>query len=110
MGIANTTRAKAQAAVSKAQAEVTELSTELKRTQTLLEGSDAAGELLDSVSDVAILGSLTGSLRDDITVDQAQLKAEADALAAKLSAAQSRLEMAQRAQNAVHAVIGAEDS
>ena len=109
MGIANTTRAKAQAAVSKAQAEVTELTTELKRTQTILEGSDAAGELLDSVSDVAFLGSLTGSLRDDITVDKAKLHAEADALAAKLSSAQSRLEMAQRAQAAVHAVIGPDD-
>jgi len=106
MGIANTTRAKAQAAVSKAQAEVAELSNELTKTQNLIEGSDAAGELLDSVSDVAIIGSLTGTLRGDLVVDKAQLEADADQLTAKLSAAQSRLELALRAQSAVHAVIG----
>lgn len=109
MGIANTTRAKAQAAVSKAQAEVAEISNELKHTQTLLEGSDAAGELLESVSDVAFIGSLTESLRGDLVVDKAQLRAQADELTAKLSAAQSRLEIAQRAQAAVHAVIGADE-
>jgi hypothetical protein len=109
MGIANTTRAKAQAAVSKAEADVAELTNELKKTQTMLEGSEAAGELLDSVSDVAIIGSIAGSLRDDMGVDKAQLRAQADDLTAKLSAAQSRLEMAKRAQAAVLAVVGAED-
>lgn len=106
MGIANTTRAKAQAAVSKAEAEVAELTNELAKTQKMLEGSDAADELLESVSDVAIIGSIAGSLRGDLGVDKAQLRAQADELTAKLSSAQSRLEMAKRAQAAVHAVIG----
>jgi hypothetical protein len=109
MGIANTTRAKAQAAVSKAEADVALLTNELTKTNKMLEGSDAADELLESVSDVAFIGSIAGSLRADLGVDKAHLRAQADDLAARLSAAKSRLEMAKRAQAAVLAVVGPED-
>lgn len=108
MGIADTTRAKAQAAVSRAEADVTEIQTELKRAQSQLEGSGAARELLDSVADVAVIGPLTDGLRDEIGVDKAQLKAEVDRLTAELSAAQDKLNLALKTQAAVIAVIGAD--
>ena len=70
MGMADTARARAQAEVSKAQAQVTGLQVELARAQDVLKGSEAGGDLLDSVKDVKVVGDLTGGMRDQSKVDQ----------------------------------------
>ncbi len=109
MGITDTARAKARAAVSKAEAEVIEIKAELAKVDTAHEGAGAAGELLDSVKGVALVGSLTQGMRDDMGVEAAKLQAEADRLRAELSAAQTRLDLALKAQAAVLAVVGEGD-
>ena len=106
MTIADTARAKAQAAVSQAEAQVADLQSQLNRAKATLEGTDAAGDLLGSVKDVNVVGSLTSGLRDSVGVDRAKAQAEVDRLTAALSAATDKLTMAKRAQSALVTVVG----
>ena len=106
MGIADTTRARAKAAVSAAQANVIEYEAELKQAQALMEGASAASELLGSISGLAVIGGLADAIRDDMTVDRAKLQAEIDRITADLRAAEGKLARAQKAQAALIAVIG----
>lgn len=106
MGITETARAKAQAAVSKAEAEVTRISAELNQAKRQLASTDSAGDVLDSVKEVAVLGPLTSGIRDQVDVDQAQQRAEVDRLAAELRVAQDKLDLARKAQDALIAVVG----
>lgn len=108
MDIAATARAKAQAAVSEAQADVTRLTSELEAAQRQAEDRNAASQLLDSVANTPLVGSLTEGLRDKTGVDQAQDKADIDRLTAELSAAQDKLSLALKAQSAINAVTGAD--
>ncbi len=106
MGIVDTSRARAKAAVSAAEANVTEIQAELKQAQALQEGSAAANELLGSLSGVAFIGGLADALREDMTVDRAKLNAEIDRITAELRAAESKLNMALKTQAALLAVVG----
>ena len=108
MGIADTTRARAKAAVSAAQANVIEYEAELKQAQALMEGSSAASELLGAISGLAVIGGLADAIRDDMTVDRAKLQAEIDRITADLRAAEGKLARAQKAQAALLAVIGSD--
>jgi hypothetical protein len=109
MAITDTARAKARAAVSKAEARVAEVQAELTRTRTELEGTDSAGELLESVSDVAVVGSLTSGMRGQVVVDRAKLQAELDQLTADLSEANDKLDIARKAEAVVLAVVGPDE-
>lgn len=106
VGFTDTARAKAQAAVSKAEADVASVRAELNRAKASLEGTTATGGVLDSLKDVAVVGSLTSGLRDESAVDQAKAKAEVDRLTAELKTAESSLDRALKAQAALHSVIG----
>lgn len=106
MGFADTSRARAKAAVSAAEANVTEIQAELKQAQSLKEGSSAANELLGSLSGIAFIGGLADALREDMTVDRAKLNAEIDRITADLRAAESKLNMTLKTQAALLAVIG----
>jgi hypothetical protein len=108
MGITDTARAKAIAAVSEAQAEVTELTAELERAKRQVEDQEAAGEALDSVRDTPLVGTLTAGMRDQTVVDQARSKADVDRLTAELSSATDKLNLATKAQAAIVAVTGGE--
>jgi hypothetical protein len=106
MSISSTARAKAQATVSRAEAEVLELTTELKHRRAQLEGSDAASDLLETVSGAPVVGALADSVRGELDVDAAYQKAEIDELVARLSSAEGRLKLAKRARDALLAVVG----
>ncbi len=106
VGITDTALAKAQAAVSRAEADVAEIQAQLNRAKASLEGSSTAGGVLDSLKDVAVVGSLTASLRDESTVDQAKARAEVDRLTAELRTAESKLDRARKAQSALRSVVG----
>ena len=110
MGITETARAKAQAAVSKAEAEVARITAELGQANRRLAGTDSAGDVLDSVKGVAVLGSLTSGLRDQVDVDNAAQRAEVDRLTAELNEAQDRLGLAKTAQAALLTVVGDDDA
>lgn len=56
-------KSKAQAKVSEYEAEVATLESQLADAQEELEGSTAAGGLLDKVKDTPVLGDLTSGLR-----------------------------------------------
>lgn len=109
MGITETARAKAQAAVSEAEADVTELRSELARAQRLAEGTSAAGDMLDTVKETPLVGSLTAGMRDQTGVDEANAKADVDRLTAELRSAETKLELAKKAQAAIVAVTGGDD-
>lgn len=106
MGITETARAKAQATVSKAEADVAEARSRLNRAKASLEGTSTAGEVLESLKGIAVVGSLTSAMRDDSAVDQAKGKAEVDRLTAELKSAESRLDRALKAQAALRSVVG----
>ena len=72
----------------------------------MLKGSEAGGDLLDSVKDVKVVGDLTGGMRDQSKVDQDHSRAQVDELKAQLSAAQGRLDRAKAAQRALETVVG----
>lgn len=109
MGIGETARATAHAKVSEAQAKVTQLQSQLKQAKLDLEGSSAAGDLLDSVKDTAVVGTLTSGMRDQSGVDQATAQAEVDRLTAELSSAETKLDLRRKAEAAVSAVTGGSD-
>jgi outer membrane protein TolC len=108
MGITATARAQAQARVSKAEAEVAAVQAQINRAQASLESSAAAGGVLDSIKGVAVVGPLTAGMRDKSDVEQAEARAELDRLAAELSSAETRLDLARKAQAALLAVVGDE--
>ena len=106
MGITDTARDKAQAEVSKAQANVTSIQAELDKANDQLKASQAGGGLLDSVKDVKFVGDLTDGMRSQSGVDQDQAQAKVDQLTLDLSTAQNKLDMAEKAQNALQSVVG----
>ncbi len=106
MTIADTTRARAKAAVSAAEANVIEIQTELKQANSMMDGSSAASELLASIAGLAVVGDLTETLRDDRTVDQAKLQAKIDRITADLRAAEDKLATAKKTQAALLAILG----
>ena len=108
MGITDTARAKAKAAVSEAQAEVTELTAELELAKRQVADQEAAAAALDSVRDTPVVGTLTAGMRDQSVVDQAHGKADVDRLTAELSSATDKLNLAKKAQAAIVAVTGGE--
>jgi len=72
VGITEAACAKAQAAVSKAEADVAEIQSKLDQAQEVLDGSAAAGDVLKSIENIAVVGSLTSGLRNESVVDQAK--------------------------------------
>jgi hypothetical protein len=109
MAISDTARAKARAAVSDAQADVASLSAQLNAAKRALGGSDTASDLLDSVSDVNVVGSLTSGLRDNAQADRAKRQADVDRLTAQLESAKNKLARAQKAESALLSVVGPDD-
>jgi hypothetical protein len=108
MGITDTARAKARASVSQAQAEVADLTAQLAAARRAVDGSQAAGDVLDSVRDTPLVGQLTAGMRDKAGVDQAKAIADVDRLTAELSSAQGKLDLAKKAEAAILAVTGGE--
>lgn len=106
MGISETALAKAQAAVSQAEANVATITAELAAAQKKLSSTSSAGEALEGIKDMALLGSLTSGMRDKVGVDEVQLQADVDRLTAALSAARDKLNLARKAQDAVETVVG----
>ncbi len=102
-------KSKAQAKVSQYEAEVTALEAQLADAQEELDGSTAAGGLLDTVKDVPVLGDLTGRLRRGTGVDQATAQANVDRIQSELDKARTQLVWARKAQDAVESVTDAVD-
>ncbi len=103
-------RSKAQAKVSEYEAQVSALKAQLADAQDELDGSKAAGGLLDSIKDAPVIGGLTDRLRRTTGVDQATAKADVDRIQAELTKAQTQLDWARKAQDAVETVTdSAED-
>lgn len=109
MGITDAARDKAHAKVSELEAEVTALKAQLADAQDQLEVSQGAGGLLESVKETPIVGSLTEGMRRDSGVDQATAQATVDKVQAELSSAQTKLDWAKKAEDALGAVTGQED-
>ncbi|MCB0914490.1 MAG: hypothetical protein H6525_09875 [Actinobacteria bacterium] len=109
MGMSDMAKSKAQAKVSEYEAEVATLESQLADAQEELEGSTAAGGLLDKVKDTPVLGDLTSGLRRGTGVDQATAKAEVDRIQSELDKARTQLEWARKAQDAVESVTDAVD-
>lgn len=110
MGMSDMARRKAQAKVSEYEAQVTVLKAQLADAQDELDGSTAAGGLLDSIKDAPVIGGLTDRLRRNTGVDQATAKANVDRIQAELTKAQTQLDWARKAQDAVETVTdSAED-
>jgi hypothetical protein len=106
MGITDAARDKARAKVSELEAEVTALKADLADAQDQLTASQATGDLLDSVKQTPVVGGLTEGMRRDSGVDQATAQANVDALKSKLSAAQTKLDWAKKAEDALGTVTG----
>ena len=81
----------------------------MQKAKLDLEGSAAAGDLLDSVKDTTEVGTLTSGMRDQSGVDEATAQAEVDRLTAELSSAQTKLDLLRKAESAVSAVTGGPD-
>lgn len=106
MGITDAARDKAHAKVSELEAQVTALKADLADAQDQLTASQAAGDLLDSVKQTPVVGGLTEGMRRDSGVDQATAQATVDKLTAELSSAETKLDWAKKAEDALGAVTG----
>lgn len=104
MGMSDIARSKAQAKVSEYEAEVRALEAQLADAQSDLDGTKTASGLLDSVKDTPVIGGLTDRMRRNAGADQASLKATVDRIQAELTKAQTQLDWARKAQNAVDSV------
>jgi multidrug resistance efflux pump len=103
-------RSKAQAKVSEYEAEVSALEAQLADAQSELDGTKTASGLLDAVKDAPVIGGLTDRLRRNTGADQASAKATVDRIQAELTKAQTQLDWARKAQNAVDSVTDAAES
>ena len=106
MQLADTARAKARAAVSGAQAEITTLEAQLAQARRTLDRSETAKEVLESVRETPLVGTLTTGVREQAGVDQADATADIDRITAELANARTKLELAQKAESLVLEATG----
>lgn len=107
MSITEAARARARAAVSAAQAEVIDLEAQLAQAHRTLEGSQVAEELLDSVRETPLVGSLTAGKRDQTAVDKAKATADIDRITSELSGSRMKLDLARKAESLILSATGA---
>lgn len=106
MGMTDAARDKARAKVSELEAQVVALKADLADAQDQLSASKKAGGLLDSVKQTPVVGSMTKRLLRDSGVDQATAQAQVDKVRAQLTAAETKLDWAKKAEDALGTVTG----
>jgi ectoine hydroxylase-related dioxygenase (phytanoyl-CoA dioxygenase family) len=104
MGVADSTRAKAQAACSEAQADVKELEAQLSSAKSRAKLADASDSVVETLTSPPVIKENTEFLRKRTEANAADAKAKVDRTIAELNSARNRLKWAERALNAIDGV------
>lgn len=107
MGVADSTRAKAQATWSEAQADVKELEAQLSQAQSRLKLATTGETVVDTLTSPPVVKDNTEFLRKRAEANVAEAQARVDRTLAELGTARNRLKWADRALRAVDGVTEA---